>query len=323
MAVACALLSLPPKALAITDELGVAGFGVAPGNPSQADVVPVLEPSEKTLRYYHSGNVLWVAKTLWGLFLPALFLFTGLSARLRQWARAAGRKWFFIIGIYVLLYLAVDYVLSFPFSYYEGFVRQHEYGLSNQSFGQWFGDSLKGLMVMVVIGVLFLWLPYLLLKKSPRRWWLYTSVAAVPILVLGMLVGPILIAPLFDDFGTMTNEALEAEILQLADRAGIDRGRVFEVNKSEDTESVNAYVGGLLDTKRIVLWDTLLTKLDREQVLAVMGHEMGRYALGHIWKLLAMSCLDRNSPLPKDVHHGPPQSFGRWTTPSRAHFALW
>ena len=60
------------------------------------------------------------------------------------------------------------------------------------------------------------------------------------------------------------------------------------MNKSEDTESVNAYVGGLLDTKRIVLWDTLLTKLDREQVLAVMGHEMGHYALGHIWKLLAM-----------------------------------
>jgi STE24 endopeptidase len=65
---------------------------------------------------------------------------------------------------------------------------------------------------------------------------------------------------------------------------------VFEVNKSEDTETVNAYVGGLLGTKRIVLWDTLLTKLDRDQVLVVMGHEMGHYVLGHIWTLLALLC---------------------------------
>ncbi|MEN8131069.1 MAG: M48 family metalloprotease [Pseudomonadota bacterium] len=131
-------------------------------------------------------------------------------------------------------------------------------------------------------------MPYLLLKKSPRRWWLYTSIATVPFLALVMLIQPILIAPLFDDFGPMKDKALEAEILKLADRAGIDGGRVFEVNKSEDTEAMNAYVGGLLDTKRIVLWDTLLNKLDRQQVLTVMGHEMGHYVLGHSWKLLAL-----------------------------------
>jgi Zn-dependent protease with chaperone function len=86
----------------------------------------------------------------------------------------------------------------------------------------------------------------------------------------------------------MQDKALEAGILGLADRAGIDGGRVFEVNKSEDTKTLNAYVGGLLETKRIVLWDTLLRKLDREQVLVVMGHEMGHYVLGHVWNLFAL-----------------------------------
>lgn len=288
LAATCVLLVVVPEALATGQPLGAAYGALAADSQPNSKLVPVPAPSEKTLRFYHSGNVLWVMKTLWALVVPALILFTGFSARLRNWARAIGRTWFFIIGVYVALYLVVEYVLDFPLSYYQGFVRQHEYDLSNQSFRQWFGDSLKALMVAVVMGMSFLWVPYLLLKKSPRRWWLYTSFAAVPFLALVMLIQPILIAPLFDDFGPMKDKALETEILRLADRVGIDGGRVFEVNKSEDTEAMNAYVGGLLDTKRIVLWDTLLKKLDREQVLAVMGHEMGHYVLGHIWKLLAL-----------------------------------
>ena len=288
LAAFCLLLGVVPEALATGEPLGVTDSAVATESHPNVNLVPVPEPSEKTLRFYHSGNALWIVKVLWGLLVPALILFTGFSARLRNWASAIGRKWFFIIGVYVTFYFVIEYALDLPLSYYAGFVRQHEYGLSNQSFEQWFGDSLKTLMVTVVISVLFLWLPYLLLKKSPRRWWFYTSMATVPFLALVMLVQPILIAPLFDDFGPMKNKALEAEILQLAERAGIDGGRVFEVNKSEDTEAMNAYVGGLLGTKRIVLWDTLLNKLDRQQVLAVMGHEMGHYVLGHIWKLLAV-----------------------------------
>ena len=288
LAVVCVLMSIATETLATAEPLGAVDGIIATDSQQNNKLVPVPEPSEKTLRFYHSGNVLWFVKTFWALFVPALILFTGFSARLRNWARAIGRKWFFVISVYVALYLVVEYILDFPLSYYLGFVRPHEYGLSNQSFGQWFGDSLKMLMVVVVMGMLFLWVPYLLLKKSPRRWWLYTSVAAVPFLALAMLVQPVLIGPLFDDYGPMKDKALETEILQLADRAGIDGGRVFEVNKSEDTETMNAYVVGLLDTKRIVLWNTLTNKLDREQVLAVMGHEMGHYVLGHIWKLLVL-----------------------------------
>ena len=282
------LSGVAQDSLAAGEGFGPAAGAIANDTQSKTDLVPIPEASDETLRFYKSGNLLWIVNTLWGLFVPALILFSGFSARLRNWARAVGRKWFFVIGAYVALYFLVVYALELPLSYYQGFVRLHEYGLSNQSLGQWFGDSLKALMLTIVMGMMFLWVPYLLLKKSPRRWWLYTSVAAVPFLALVMLVQPILIAPLFDDFGPMKDKALETEILQLADRAGIDGGRVFEVNKSEDTEAVNAYVGGLLDSKRIVLWDTLLKKLDREQVLAVMGHEMGHYVLGHTWKLLAL-----------------------------------
>jgi STE24 endopeptidase len=250
--------------------------------------VAVPEASEKILRYYRSGNVLWLINMAWALLIPTLFLFSGFSARIRDVAQGIGRRWFFVIAAYVIIYFAVNYLLKLPLNYYQGFLREHEYGLSNQSFWKWFGDSLKSLMVTVVGGMLLVWIPYLLIKKSPRRWWLYTGIAAVPVMMLFMLVYPIWIAPLFNEFGPMHDKALEAKILQLANHASIDGGRVFEVNKSKDTEAVNAYVSGLLNTKRIVLWDTLVQKLDRDQVLAVMGHEMGHYVRGDIWKLIVL-----------------------------------
>src|SRR5207253_1378293 len=150
------------------------------------------------------------------------------------------------------------------------------------AFGKWLGDSLKTLLIGLVAGCLFLWVPYLLLAKSPRRWWLYTGLLSVPFMFFVLFITPTWIEPLFNRFGPMKDKALEAKILALAERAGVDGRRVFEVEKSVDTKAVNAYVNGFLDTKRIVLWDTLLDKLPEREVLFVLGHEMGHYVLHHL-----------------------------------------
>jgi STE24 endopeptidase len=250
--------------------------------------VPVPEPSEKALRYYRSSNVLWAVSTIWGLLVPLLLLFTGLSARMRDAARKAGRNWFFTVVLYGVLFTLVTAVLSLPLDYYSGFVRPHAYGLSDQTAAKWWSDGLIGLGIGCVAMALLLWIPYLLLRKSPRRWWLYSGLAALPLLILLLLITPIAIEPLFNKFGPMKDKALEAQILALADRAGIEGGRVYEVNKSVDTKTVNAYVTGLGGTKRIVLWDTILAKLSPPEVLFVMGHEMGHYVLGHTWQLVLL-----------------------------------
>jgi Zn-dependent protease with chaperone function len=263
------------------------GTQTAP-QPASSDRVAVPEPTEQAKAYHRSGNVLWVLDTAWALVLPALLLWTGLSARMRDWARRAGRYWFFTVALYWVLFTIVTTVIDLPRAYYEGFVRQHAYGLSNQTLGKWTSDQFAGLGVTLVIGALFLWVPYLLLAKSPRRWWIYTSLLAVPFIILIVLVQPVWIDPLFNRFGPMQDKTLEADILALADRAGIEGGRVFEVAKSEDTKALNAYVNGFGSTKRIVLWDTTLKALDRQQVLVVMGHEMGHYVLDHVWKLIGV-----------------------------------
>jgi len=248
--------------------------------------VPVPEPSEKAQRYHRTGNWLWGAWTVWGLLVPAVILFTGISARLRNAARAIGRRWYFTLVAYLALFLVLMFVIDLPLAYYTSFVRPHAYGLSNQTFDKWFGDALKELAVGIAGGALLIWIPYLLLAKSPRRWWFYTSLAAVPVMFLVMFVTPMWIDPLFNDFGPMRDTVLESRILALADRAGIEDSRVFEVNKSIDTKAVNAYVTGFMGSKRIVLWDTIVDKLTPEQLLFVMGHEMGHYVLGHVWKTI-------------------------------------
>jgi STE24 endopeptidase len=263
-----------------------------PSTPQSATVseapVPVPEPSEQAMARYRSGIALWLIDAAWGLILPAAILWTGWSARMRTWASRLGRKRFFTIGIYFALFSIVTFVIDLPRAYYEEFVREHAYGLSNQTFSKWFGDSLKSLAVGTIMGALFLWVPYLLLRKSPARWWLYTAMAAVPFLLLTLLIAPVWIDPLFNTFGPMKNKTLETKILQLADRAGIEGGRVYEVDKSADTKTLNAYVAGVGGTKRIVLWDTIIARLDEPQLLFVMGHEMGHYVLNHIWKMLAI-----------------------------------
>jgi len=253
--------------------------------------VAVPEPSEQAMRYYRSGNVLWFVEQAWSIAVLVLLLVTGLSASLRNAARRIGRNWFFTIVIYFVLFTVVTTIVDLPLSYYTEYVRQHAYGLSNQTFGKWFGDTLKSLGVACVVGALVMWVPYLLLRKSPRRWWLYTAIALVPFIVLANLVAPIWIAPLFNKFEPMQDKALEQKILSLAGRAGIEGSRVFQVNKSVDTKTLNAYVAGLFGTKRIVLWDTTLKRMTDRELLFVMGHEMGHYVLHHVWQAIAFSVL--------------------------------
>jgi Zn-dependent protease with chaperone function len=140
-------------------------------------------------------------------------------------------------------------------------------------------------MKAVVVGglglSLVLWIPYLLLRRSPKRWWLYAGLASIPIATLVLVITPIWVDPLFNDFGPMKDTALEARILSLARRVGIEGSRVYEVDKSVDTRTLNAYVTGVGSTKRIVLWDTILTRLEPEQVLFVTAHEMGHFVLRH------------------------------------------
>lgn len=253
--------------------------------------VQVPEPSPLALQYHRSGHLLWALGTALSLLIPALLLFSGFSARLRTTAFRLGRRWLPAVILYALFFALLTALLTLPLTYYEGFVRQHAYGLSNQTFGKWAGDWGKGVALSGLALALVLWIPYLLLRRSPRRWWLYAGLATIPIATFVLVISPVWVDPLFNEFGPMQDRALESRILKLAERAGIPGSRVYQVNKSVDTKMVSAYVTGVGATKRIVLWDTLLGKLEPDQVAFVVAHEMGHFVLHHVLTLIAVATL--------------------------------
>lgn len=277
---------------------------------SDLEPVPVPDPSAEALRYHREGWWLWAFARFWSLAVPGVVLLSGLSARLRDTARGlaarlvpdagaggtlrrrAVARWLIVVAVFGLIYLGISAVLSLPLACYAGFVRPHAYGLSNRSFGRWLGVWAIDLGLTVALAIPMLWIVYGLIRWSPRRWWLWAGALALPVAFALALVKPALIDPLYHDFGPLRDPALEARILALADRVGVTGARVYQVDMSRDTRTVNAYVTGFLGTKRIVLWDTLTETLDEDEVLAVMAHELGHYVLGHVVRgLLVTSAL--------------------------------
>ena len=257
-----------------------------------ATTVAIPEASALAVRYHRSGNALWATATALDLLVPAVLLFTGLSARVRGLAARLSRgRRFPTIAIYGVAYVVIQALVFFPLSWYAGYVRQHAYGLSTETAGAWLGDWAKALAISAVAAALLLWIPYRLLRASPHGWWLWTGLLTAPLTILAMIAIPVHVAPLFDDYGRMRDSALEQRIHRLAERAGIPDSRIYEVRKSDETRRVNAYVTGFGGTKRIVLWDTLVDRLGPDEVVFVVGHEIGHFVLRHTLTVIVVATL--------------------------------
>ena len=210
-----------------------------------------------------------------------LILFAGWSAKLRDLASKIKPK-FLAIWLFLVLYLLLDYVLSLPFSIYRGFIVESDFGFMNQTFVEWWGEGLLSLLISMIIGIIPVWSLYWVIGKF-KRWWLVFSIGAIPFAILMIVIVPVVISPLFNDFEPIKDKAVEAELLTLASEAGIEDADVFQVNASKQSSKINAYVTGLLGSKRIVLYDTMINNFTLDEIRFVMAHEMGHYVKNHVW----------------------------------------
>ncbi len=229
---------------------------------------------------------LYFAGVLWSFGVVVIILASGASRRIRDVATRIARRPFLVTMGFIALYLPLATLLEFPMTFAQGFAIPHHYDLSDQSFGLWLWDQAKQLGIGIVIGAPLAGLALFGIRRF-KRWWLALWIGTVPLFVLMVAVAPVVLDPVFNDFQPLGDEALRDSLLELAAQAGISGGRVYEVDKSRQTKTMNAYVNGIGPTKRIVMWDTIIAKMDRDELLFVMGHEMGHYVLGHIWKLIA------------------------------------
>ncbi len=241
---------------------------------------PTVTPQMQ--RYSRTRYALYFIGTAYELVALWAVLASGLSARLRRLTVPLRYTLFQLAGYYALLTLAL-LAIHLPLTIYSGYSLEHEYGLSSQSFLDWAGDLAKGVGVDVLTTVPVLWVLYWLIKHSPRRWVLWFWGALIPIIAFGIFLAPLVVDPLFNKFTPLPPSPLRTKIEALAAKAGIPDAPIYVVDKSKQTHKTNAYVTGIGSSARIVLWDTTLARMPQDQILAVVGHEMGHYVLKHLY----------------------------------------
>jgi STE24 endopeptidase len=253
-------------------------------NAYLASVPP--DKKAKSDAYFEGGY--WVM--LWDFLASSivflLLLVTGLSARMRDLAERITRFKPIHTFLYWVQFLVLTSLLTFPLTVYEGFIREHKYGLATQTFGPWMGDQLKGLGIGVIFVGLLMMALYGIVRRLPRTWWIWGAITSLVFLAFFSLIEPVFIAPLFNTYTRLEDPAIRDPILSMARANGISAKDVFVQDASRQSTRISAFVNGFLGTERIVLNENLLKRCSVAEIESVMGHEMGHYVMHHAYKEL-------------------------------------
>jgi len=245
------------------------------------------ERRAQTKAYAHGNYVLLFVDFAVSIALMVLLIALGISVRFRDLARRITRVRALQSVLYWIQFLVATTVVQFPLTLYTSYYREKQYDLLTQGLGGFLADQVKGLVIGCIIGGILVMLVYGVLRRAPRLWWVWLSGVLVAFVVLAVAIAPVVIAPMFNKFTPIENVAIRDSILKMAHDHGIPADEVYQVDASQRTDRVSAYVNGMLGTMRIVMFDNTLKRCTPEEIQMIMGHEMGHYVLNHVWKGVA------------------------------------
>jgi STE24 endopeptidase len=264
---------------------------IAPGTDPATATRAWLDtvPPDKRARsdaYFEGGYWLILWNFLVSAAISIFLLASRISARIRDFAERTTRFKALQVILYGILFLLLIYVLGFPLHVYENFFREHAYGMATQNFSQWFGEQMMMVLVNLIVTSLLLVGLYAVFRRAPRTWWVWGTIVSIIFSVLGIMLAPVYIEPLFNTYKPLNDPAISEPILAMARANEIPVTQVFEVDASRQTKRVSANVSGFLGTTRIALNDNLLKQCTLPEIREVMAHEMGHYILNHSFKLV-------------------------------------
>ena len=278
------LLPLTPAAHALVTPTEARALAAAAQDHTAYTLPPAALAKAETLattrHIVYFGGILWSVVSLW------LLLHFRIAARMRNVANNISKNRWAQGFTFFLQFLIVTTILGLPLEIYNQHI-QRAYGLSVQHWGSWLGDQAKSFALVLIFGFLGVMLLFRLVRKFPRKWWLLLSFAMMVFTLIGVLITPYVIDPLFNKFEPLTksNPALVQQLEQVVARGKgveIPPERMFLMKASDKVTTLNAYVTGFGASKRVVVWDTSIAKGTPDEILFIFGHEMGHYVLGHI-----------------------------------------
>jgi len=243
-----------------------------------------ISPQEKARSdaYFEGGYFLLVVDLFYTLIIAGLLLWLKVSSRMREFAAAITRQRWLQAPIYVVQYIVLTTLLGLPLAIYEGFVREHRYGLSNQTFWQWAGEFAINFGLELVALSVLLTIIYAVVRATKRYWWVWGAGVTVVFMIVAVIIAPVYIAPLTNHYTALPDSGMRNAILSLARANDIPAKDVYTFDASKQSKRVSANVSGLFGTTRISLNDNLLNRCTPSEVLAVLGHEMGHYVMNHV-----------------------------------------
>jgi len=234
--------------------------------------------------YFEGGY--WLI--LWDFLLAVVVYWVLLridwSARMGKFAERLTRVPVLQDFLYWIQFILITFVLTFPLTVYEGFFREWKYGLATQTFGPWMGDQIKGLLIAIILGGILAVVLLQIVRWLPNTWHIWGAVVPTLFMIVGIMIAPAYLLPLFNKVSKMDDPKVTQPILPMASANGIPAHDVFEVDASRQTTRMRANVSGFGKTMRITLNDNLLCRGSPGEIQSVMGHEMGHCVLHHIYK---------------------------------------
>lgn len=235
-------------------------------------------------KYNNTKLFLSVSETVLTFILLFVFVKSGMSISLENYLTGFIQNEYFLFLIYVIVVGTCLGLLFSPISFYSGFILEHKYKLSNQTFLQWTWEGTKGILISMLIGLPILLFFFYMLRKFGENWWLPFAVFLFIVSVVLTRIVPIFILPLFYKIIPIDDEELKGRIVRLAEIANINVENVFSFNMSKTTKKANAAFTGFGKSKRVLLGDTLLENYSFDEVETVLAHEFGHYKKKHIIK---------------------------------------
>jgi STE24 endopeptidase len=234
--------------------------------------------------YFEGGYWLQLVDLVVGIAAAVFLLRSRVLARCRDWIAGKIRHQWLIDTFTAMIYSLLISLITFPLNVYEGYYREHLYGLSNQTAMEWFSENMLMLSISTVVIGVAVGILYIALRRARQSWWIWGAGIGVTLVGIMMLLAPTYIDPLFNTYKPITDERIKAPVMSMMRANGVPIDNLYQFDASKQSNRASANVTGIFGSAAVRMNDNLLNRSSVSEIKAVLGHELGHYTMNHIYK---------------------------------------